>query len=185
MYKVWASVNPRTQTPTNAVWAMTALAFLLGLPMIWSNVAFQAIGSVSSIALWLSCKQPRCIHVHIPCKEVSGGVEHVRAQCRWAVMITCKRTERHNRGRRSNARVGACADGIPIVLRVWKHKNFEPGPFKLGAWQLPVNLTAIAWVITSTVRRCCAPFHSSVQNSLLGTHCFGWGALSLSEHASL
>ena len=46
-----------------------------------------------------------------------------------------------------------CADGIPIVVRVWKHKNFEPGPFRLGAWQLPVNLTAIAWVIISTVGR--------------------------------
>ena len=58
LYRVWASLNPRTQTPNNAVWAMTALAFLLGLPMIWSNVAFQAIGSVSSIALWLSCEPP-------------------------------------------------------------------------------------------------------------------------------
>lgn len=57
LYRVWASLNPRTQTPNNAVWAMTALAFLLGLPMIWSNVAFQAIGSISSIALWLSCAQ--------------------------------------------------------------------------------------------------------------------------------
>lgn len=50
-----------------------------------------------------------------------------------------------------------CADGIPIVVRVWKHKNFEPGPFRLGAWQLPVNLTAIAWVIISTVGRSCTP----------------------------
>ena len=58
LYRVWASVNPRTGTPTNAVWAMTALAFLLGLPMLWSIAAFQAIGSVSSIGLWLSCALP-------------------------------------------------------------------------------------------------------------------------------
>ena len=56
-----------------------------------------------------------------------------------------------------HARVCGCADGIPIVVRVWKHKNFEPGPFRLGAWQLPVNLTAIAWAIISTVRRSCHP----------------------------
>ena len=45
------------------------------------------------------------------------------------------------------------ADGIPIVIRVWKRKEFVPGPYKLGAWQLPINLAAIAWVLTSTVRR--------------------------------
>ena len=45
-----------------------------------------------------------------------------------------------------------CADGIPIVLRVWKRKNFEGGPFRLGILQLPINLVAIAWVLISTVR---------------------------------
>ncbi|KAK9908694.1 hypothetical protein WJX75_001534 [Coccomyxa subellipsoidea] len=54
LYKVWAAVNRRTRTPTNAVWAMTALAFLLGLPMLYSLAAFQAIGSISSVGLWLS-----------------------------------------------------------------------------------------------------------------------------------
>ena len=70
LYKVWASVNPRTQTPTNAVWAMTALAFLLGLPMLWSNLAFQAIGSVSTIALWLSCK----LRIPVPLQPLQGRV---------------------------------------------------------------------------------------------------------------
>lgn len=45
----------------------------------------------------------------------------------------------------------SCADGIPIVIRVWKHNNFEPGPFRLGMLQLPINLLSIAWVITTTV----------------------------------
>jgi amino acid transporter len=58
LYKVWAAVNRRTRTPTNAVWAMTALAFLLGLPMLYSLAAFQAIGSISSVGLWLSCESP-------------------------------------------------------------------------------------------------------------------------------
>jgi hypothetical protein len=67
LYRVWASVNPRTGTPTNAVWAMTALAFLLGLPMLWSIAAFQAIGSVSSIGLWLSCaRSATCSRLHQP-----------------------------------------------------------------------------------------------------------------------
>jgi hypothetical protein len=37
---------------------MTALAFLLGLPMLYSLAAFQAIGSISSVGLWLSCESP-------------------------------------------------------------------------------------------------------------------------------
>jgi hypothetical protein len=45
------------------------------------------------------------------------------------------------------------ADGIPIVVRVIKHKNFKPGPFRLGSWQLPINLAAVFWVITSSVRK--------------------------------
>ena len=57
LFRVWARLNRHTQTPTNAVWAMTALAFLLGLPMLWSVAAFQAIGSISSLGLWLSCER--------------------------------------------------------------------------------------------------------------------------------
>ena len=82
LYKVWASINPRTQTPTNAVWAMTSLAFLLGLPMLWSIAAFQAIGSVSSIGLWLSCERPgypevlALPHRSWRATEVLAGVVH-------------------------------------------------------------------------------------------------------------
>ena len=56
MYRVWAAVSPITQTPVNAVWAMTALAFLLGIPMLWSPTAFNAIGSITSLGLYLSCE---------------------------------------------------------------------------------------------------------------------------------
>lgn len=44
------------------------------------------------------------------------------------------------------------ADGIPILVRVINHKNFQPGPFRLGRWQLPINLAAVSWVVTSSVR---------------------------------
>jgi amino acid transporter len=56
LYKVWAAVNRRTRTPTNAVWAMTALAFFVGLPMLFSLSVFSAIGSISTVGLWLSCE---------------------------------------------------------------------------------------------------------------------------------
>jgi hypothetical protein len=46
----------------------------------------------------------------------------------------------------------ASADGIPILVRVIKHKNFTPGPFNLGRWHLPINLAAVFWVVISSVR---------------------------------
>ncbi len=44
------------------------------------------------------------------------------------------------------------ADGIPILVRVIQRRNFQPGPFQLGRWHLPINLAAIAWVVVSSVR---------------------------------
>lgn len=58
LYRVWSRVNPRTQTPTNAIWAMTALAFALGMSMLASDMAFQAIGSFAAVGLYLSCAAP-------------------------------------------------------------------------------------------------------------------------------
>ncbi|CAL8465981.1 g5517 [Coccomyxa elongata] len=54
LYRVWAAVNPKTGTPLNACWAMTAMAYLLGLPMIHSDEAFGAISSISSVGLYIS-----------------------------------------------------------------------------------------------------------------------------------
>jgi len=55
--------------PVHAVWAMTALAFLLGIPMLWSPTAFTAMGSITCLGLYASCKRqhspflPRsCLH---------------------------------------------------------------------------------------------------------------------------
>ena len=40
----------------------------------------------------------------------------------------------------------------PIVLRICKGRAFEHGPFSLGRWYLPIGITALAWVVVSTVR---------------------------------
>ena len=40
-YKLWSSVNPWTKTPVNAVLFMVTLAFILGLPMLSSTIAFR------------------------------------------------------------------------------------------------------------------------------------------------
>ena len=58
-YKLWSSVNPWTKTPVNAVLFMVTLAFILGLPMLSSTIAFQAVVSISVIGLYISC-EPSC-----------------------------------------------------------------------------------------------------------------------------
>ena len=51
-----------------------------------------------------------------------------------------------------HASVSLRADGVPIVLRICKGRAFEHGPFSLGRWYLPIGITALAWVVVSTVR---------------------------------
>ena len=43
------------------------------------------------------------------------------------------------------------ADGVPILLRIYKGREFCHGPFSLGGWYLPIGIIAIAWVLLSTV----------------------------------
>ena len=45
------------------------------------------------------------------------------------------------------------ADAVPILLRLIFHKNFTPGPFKLGRAQPFINIIAIVWLTFSLVRR--------------------------------
>lgn len=47
---IWARVNPHVGVPVNAVWFMVTFAFLLGLPMLKSAVAFSAVVSESGLA---------------------------------------------------------------------------------------------------------------------------------------
>ena len=54
--KVFQALSVVTRTPVNAVWAMAALAFLLGMPLLYSSTVFSAIASISSLGLYVSCK---------------------------------------------------------------------------------------------------------------------------------
>ena len=59
----FANVNPRTHTPLRAVWLLTLLAFLLGLPLLKSVAAFGAVTSMANIALLISYAIPiACRH---------------------------------------------------------------------------------------------------------------------------
>ena len=51
---LWYRVNPRTKTPTNAVWLAVAGAFVLTLPSWWNATAYGAVTSIATIGLYLA-----------------------------------------------------------------------------------------------------------------------------------
>ena len=57
-HQLWSKVNAITGTPINAMLLMVCLAFILGLPMLNSTVAFGAVISISTIGLYISCEPP-------------------------------------------------------------------------------------------------------------------------------
>src|SRR5438270_9724725 len=50
----WHRINPRTRTPTNSIWFAAVGAFILGLPYLWSPVAYAAVTSIAVIVLYIS-----------------------------------------------------------------------------------------------------------------------------------
>lgn len=50
----WATVNPRTGTPTNSIWLCVVLSALLVVPSIWSTVAYLAVTSIAVIGLYIA-----------------------------------------------------------------------------------------------------------------------------------
>jgi amino acid transporter len=51
---LWYKVNPRTKTPTNAVWLAVAGAFVLTVPSWWNSTAYGAVTSIATIGLYLA-----------------------------------------------------------------------------------------------------------------------------------
>jgi amino acid transporter len=50
----WHRINPRTRTPTNSIWFAAVGAFLLGVPYLFSPVAYAAITSIAVIGLYIA-----------------------------------------------------------------------------------------------------------------------------------
>ncbi|MEW5318750.1 MAG: hypothetical protein WDW38_009945 [Sanguina aurantia] len=57
-HQLWAAVAPWNQVPVWAVWGMTLLAFLLGVPMVKNITAFSAVTSIATIGLYISYGLP-------------------------------------------------------------------------------------------------------------------------------
>ncbi len=50
----WHRINPRTRTPTAAVWLAAGGAFVLGLPYLWNVTAYAAVTSIAVIGLYIA-----------------------------------------------------------------------------------------------------------------------------------
>jgi amino acid permease (GABA permease) len=54
----WHRINPRTRTPTNAIWLAAGGAFVLGLPYLWNATAYAAVTSIAVIGLYIAYVLP-------------------------------------------------------------------------------------------------------------------------------
>jgi hypothetical protein len=54
----WHRINHRTRTPTNSIWLAAVGAFILGLPYLWSPVAYAAVTSIAVIGLYVAYVAP-------------------------------------------------------------------------------------------------------------------------------
>ena len=50
----WHRINPRTRTPTNSIWFAAVGAFILGVPYLFSPVAYFAVTSIAVIGLYIA-----------------------------------------------------------------------------------------------------------------------------------
>ena len=56
--RFWHRINKRTRTPTNSIWLAAGGAFILGLPYLYSPVAYFAITSIAVIGLYVAYITP-------------------------------------------------------------------------------------------------------------------------------
>ena len=59
----WHRINKRTRTPTNSIWLAAVGAFLLGLPYLFSAVAYAAVTSIAVIGLYVAYVSPVFLRV--------------------------------------------------------------------------------------------------------------------------
>jgi amino acid transporter len=59
----WHKINPKTRTPTNAIWLAAAGAFLLGLPYLWNLTAYAAVTSIAVIGLYIAYVIPTLLRL--------------------------------------------------------------------------------------------------------------------------
>jgi amino acid transporter len=68
----WHRINHRTRTPTNSIWLAAFGAFLLGLPYLWSPVAYFAVTSIAVVGLYVAYVAPVFLRLRAGKRFVEG-----------------------------------------------------------------------------------------------------------------
>jgi amino acid transporter len=92
---LWHKINPKTRTPTNAIWLAAGGAFLLGLPYLWNATAYAAVTSIAVIGLYIAYVMPTFLRL-LQGKRFEPGPWHLGRWSRpigivavaWVVFIT-------------------------------------------------------------------------------------------------
>ena len=93
--RLWHRINPRTRTPTNAIWLAAAAAFILGLPYLFNATAYAAVTSIAVIGLYIAYVSPTYLRLRRG-KDFEPGPWHLGRWSRpigiiavvWVVFIT-------------------------------------------------------------------------------------------------
>ena len=65
--RIWHHINKRTGTPTNSIWFAAVFAFILGVPYVWSPVAYAAVVLIAVIGLYIAYIIP--IYLRLKAKD--------------------------------------------------------------------------------------------------------------------
>jgi amino acid transporter len=68
----WHHINPRTRTPTNAIWLAAIGALILGLPYLWNSTAYAAVTSIAVIGLYVAYVLPTFLRLRLGGAFVRG-----------------------------------------------------------------------------------------------------------------
>jgi amino acid permease (GABA permease) len=63
--RIWHHINPKTRTPTNAIWLAAGGALILGLPYLWNNTAYAAVTSIATIGLYVAYVAPTLLRLRL------------------------------------------------------------------------------------------------------------------------
>jgi amino acid permease (GABA permease) len=70
--KFWHHINPKTRTPTNAIWLAAGGALVLGLPYLGNSTAYAAVTSIAVIGLYVAYVLPTFLRLRLGSAFVRG-----------------------------------------------------------------------------------------------------------------
>jgi amino acid permease (GABA permease) len=71
-HRLWHRINPRTRTPTNAIWFAAIGALILVIPYWWNYTAYAAVTSIAVIGLYIAYVTPVFLRVRAGKAFVQG-----------------------------------------------------------------------------------------------------------------